>query len=152
MIVHGYIACSLWSLKFYKIYILSSYRKLQENKKNYLQQYSYSTTLFILDLTNAFQNSELDYSLILYLYHLDFQIPRYYFNYIKIDVLNRHFHSKMYFLFVYMLHTRFLHNKFLLYIFLLYAITSYFGVIHSFQAFSIKPDQSWVQSVKNNID
>lgn len=78
-------------------------------------------------------------------------MPRYYFNSIIVDVLNRHFHSKMYFLFVHMLHTRFLHNKFLLYTFLLYAITCYFGVIHFFQASSIKPDQSWVQSVTNNI-
>lgn len=72
-------------------------------------------------------------------------------NYIKIDVWNRYFHSKMHFLFVYMLHTIYLHSKFLLYRFLLYAITCYFGIIHFFQASSIKPDKSWVQSIKNNI-
>lgn len=66
------------------------------------------------------------------------------FNCIKIDILDRHFHSKIHFLLVYILHTRFLHNTFLL-----YAITRYFGIIHFFQASSIKPDQSWVQSVKN---
>lgn len=71
------------------------------------------------------------------------------FNCIKIDILDRHFHSKIHFLFVYILHTRFLHNTFLLYTFLLYAITRYFGIIHFFQASSIKPDQSWVQSVKH---
>lgn len=71
------------------------------------------------------------------------------FNCIKIDILDRHFHSKIHFLLVYILHTRFLHNTFLLYTFLLYAITRYFGIIHFFQASSIKPDQSWVQSVKN---
>lgn len=52
-------------------------------KKSYLQQYWYSTMLFKWDLTfSKSQNFFIDFMF------YDFQIPRYYFNYIKIDIFN----------------------------------------------------------------
>lgn len=70
------------------------------------------------------------------------------FNYIKIDVLDILIQKFISYLCIYCIPDSFIIYFYTSYKFLLYAITCYFGIIRFFQASSIKPDQSWVQSIK----